>query len=74
VAHVQVDLLALDPNGIMTVVEVKSHSSMVRLSGQQRNRLMRVGQSLAARGPVQIVFAQVSDRDVFLLPVDGLTV
>jgi Holliday junction resolvase-like predicted endonuclease len=73
IAHVQIDLLALDPKEILTVVEVKSHSAMVNLSWRQRARLLRVGQVLAVRRPVQIVFAQVSGNDVLLLPVDGLT-
>ena len=73
IAHVQVDLLALDPGGVLTVVEVKSHSTMVHLTWRQRARLLRVGQCLAAHRPVQIVFAQVSGQDVLLVPVDGLT-
>jgi Holliday junction resolvase-like predicted endonuclease len=74
VAGVQIDLLARDPKGLLTVVEVKSNSPLVNLSWRQKRRLMCAAQVLAGREPVQLVFARVSGEDVLVLPVDGLTV
>lgn len=74
VAHVQVDILARDPRGVLTVVEVKTRSRMAQISWRQRARLMRAGNVLAGSEPVQMVLVLVSNQDIEVLPVDALTV
>lgn len=73
--RVQVDVLARDPRGLLTIVEVKSQtaSGMAHLSRAQARRLERVSRAFAEFEPVQILLAFVSDGKVLLLPVDGLT-
>jgi len=73
VAHVQVDILARDPKGVLTLVEVKLLSSMTHLSQRQKRRLFRAAHVLSGYEPVQLVLALVSGGNVRLLPVDGLT-
>lgn len=84
-AHVQVDLLARDPRGILTVVEVKCDSVVwgfgtgkkeyreAIMTRSQLKRLKRVCAILAQFEPVQLLFARVRGRQVIWLPVDGLT-
>jgi Holliday junction resolvase-like predicted endonuclease len=74
VAHVQVDILARDPSGLLSIIEVKSQSRMAHLSRSQRTRLLRACSVLAEFERVQLVLALMSLRDLVLLPVDGLTV
>lgn len=72
--HVQVDLLARDPLGVLTVVEVKYEGLyQAILSKAQRRRLFRVCAILAQFEPVHLVFARVRPEGVILTPVDGLT-
>jgi Holliday junction resolvase-like predicted endonuclease len=76
VAHVQVDILARDPQGVLTLIEVKSASHMAHLSAAQQRRLFRASSVLAGFEPVQLILAleDAGVGEVELLPVDGLTV
>lgn len=73
VAGVQVDLLARDPKGLLTIVEVKSQSFLSHINWRQKRRLLNAGQVLAGVESVQLVLALVSGDDVLVLPVDALT-
>ena len=72
-AHVQVDILARDPSGVLSVVEVKSKSQLAHISFGQRRRLFRAASVLSGFEPVQLVLALYRDGGLELLPVDGLT-
>lgn len=74
IAHVQIDILARNPQGVLTIVEVKSQSHMAHISRGQYLRLRRVGAYLSGYEPVQMELALMSLRELTLLPVDGLTV
>jgi Holliday junction resolvase-like predicted endonuclease len=70
-AHVQIDLLARSPSGVLSLVEVKSDNGVASLGWKQRARLERVAGVLAEYEPVQLVLALVGPRgDVLLLPVE----
>lgn len=73
--HVQVDLLFRSPEGILSVVEVKSVrlEEGARVSRKQWSRLFRVAAVLAEVEPVQLILAGVKGTQVRITPVDGLT-
>lgn len=73
--HVQVDLLARGPDGVLTVVEVKMQTPFghAAVAWSQQRRLLRVGQFLAEFEPVQMRVAFVQKQTVSLLPADALT-
>ena len=73
--HVQVDLLFRSPEGILSVVEVKSVrlEGGARVSRKQWLRLFRVATVLAEVEPVQMILAGVRGSQVRITPVDGLT-
>jgi hypothetical protein len=73
-AGVQVDLLARDPRGVLTIIEVKSQSRLAHLSRGQWRRLMRVGVVLSGYEPVQLRLLIAGLHEMRLLPVDALTV
>jgi Holliday junction resolvase-like predicted endonuclease len=70
-AHVQIDVIARDPNGILTIVEVKSQttSGMAYLPRRQQRRLERAASVLAQWEPIEIVLALVEDDKIVLVPV-----
>ncbi len=72
---VQVDLLMRTPQGLLSVVEVKTEqmSGMARLGRSQRSRLLRVCGVLASHEPVEMWFAIKQGQKLTLLPVDSLT-
>jgi Holliday junction resolvase-like predicted endonuclease len=74
-ANVQVDLVARSPEGVLTVVEVKTQSAwqVARLSRQQALRLFRVAQVLAQEEPTQVCVAFVENGEIELVEVDALT-
>jgi hypothetical protein len=69
VAHVQVDILARSPDGVLTVVEVKMASALAGVSWRQRRRLARVALVLAEYGPVELMVALVSGDEVQVVPL-----
>lgn len=73
--HVQVDILARSPLGVLSVIEVKMRTSsrVARLTARQALRLMRVTEALSLREPVELWLAFVEGKKVRLLPVDALT-
>lgn len=75
IMHVQIDLLARDSDGVLSIIEVKKQTPFgsARVSPRQARRLLRVGQFLGEFEPVQMRVAFVQDQTVSLLPVDALT-
>jgi hypothetical protein len=73
VAGVQVDLLMKNPAGSLTVIEVKSLSSMMRVTRRQFRRLFRASAFLAQWEPVEMRLALVDGARIVVLPVDALT-
>ena len=73
--HVQVDILARTPDGLLTIIEVKlqSRRNLARLPRAQLERLLRVADGLACLEPVELKLALVEGNKVRLLPVDALT-
>jgi Holliday junction resolvase-like predicted endonuclease len=69
----QVDLIARSPNGVLTLIEVKSQSSTARahLPHNQQRRLFNVAKLLAGYEPVELLLAFVQENHVEILPVDG---
>lgn len=74
VGGVQIDLLGRDPQGILTIIEVKSMSLLSGISWKQKKRLLRASLILGELEPVQFVLVQISQDTMQVLPVDGLTV
>ncbi len=73
--HIQVDLLMRQPSGLLTLIEVKTQtpSGVAHLNQKQFKRLMRVASFLAEFEPVEMRMAYVYEREIEILPVDGLT-
>ena len=74
ISGIQVDLLARDPKGVLTIIEVKSRSRLAHLSRCQLQRLMRVGVVLSGYEPVQLRLLIAGGHEMSVLPVDALTV
>ncbi len=70
--HVQVDILARSPHGLLTIVEVKmqGHLQLAHLSPKQRRRLARVACFLSQFEPIEILIAFVEPARIELLPLD----
>ena len=73
VRGVQVDLLMRTPDGLLTLIEVKTGGEAARLAWSQRRRLLRVTTFLAQFEPVELQLALVSRGNLRLVPVDALT-
>src|ERR1035437_3377601 len=71
---VQVDLLMRNPQGVLTLLEVKTQSEgrLAHLSGRQRQRLFRTSAFLAEWGPVDMRLVLVEGRQFTALPVAAL--
>ena len=74
IARVQVDILARDPQGLLTIVEVKSQSHLAHLPRSQFLRLKRASLVLAGYEPVQMRLILAGLKEFIVLPVDSLTV
>jgi hypothetical protein len=74
ISGVQVDLLTRDPQGVLTIIEVKSQSRLAHLSQSQLRRLMRVGMVLSSYEAVQLRLLIAGANEMRVLPVDALTV
>jgi hypothetical protein len=74
ISGIQIDLLTRDPQGVLTIIEVKSQSRLAHLSQSQLRRLMRVGVVLSGYEPVQLRLLIAGVNEMHLLPVDALTV
>lgn len=76
VVRVQIDLIARNPQGLLTLIEVKTQGSaqMAQISFKQMQRLLRTCTFLAQWEPLELRLALVQGTNVRLLPVDALTV
>lgn len=72
VMHVQVDILARSPSGLLNLIEVKSNTDVLHLSWSQRRRLFRAAAFLSSFEPVELQVAVIRRGHVTLLPVDGV--
>jgi len=68
----QVDLIMRSPEGLLTLVEVKSSSMQAHLSPAQKSRLFSVATFLSEFEPVELGVAFAGDDGVEILPVDYL--
>jgi Holliday junction resolvase-like predicted endonuclease len=72
IAHVEVDFLARDPEGLLHIVEVKSQGAFAFgvLSEKQRRRLERAAQVLAEKEAVGLIALVVeSSGNVVMFPL-----
>lgn len=69
--HVQVDILARAPSGVLTLIEVKT--SVPRIARGQLARLRRVASFLAQFEPVEFRLALAGPGEVQLLAAEELT-
>jgi Holliday junction resolvase-like predicted endonuclease len=72
---VQIDLLCRSPEGVLTVVEVKQQTAqrLARISGPQRQRLLRICTFFSQWEQVEVKLALVEGAKVRVLPLDALT-
>lgn len=70
---VQVDIVARDPGGLLHLIEVKSNTYVMHLSGAQKRRLFRVAALLAEYERVELGLAVPAGKGFHLIPVDALT-
>lgn len=70
----QLDIIARSPQGVLTILEVKTQSRFghAHLPGPQRARLFRAAACLAQCEPIEVRLVLAGSSDIHLLPVDAI--
>ena len=71
--HVQLDIIARSPAGVLTILEVKMQSPLrlAHVPFKQKERLFRAAEVLAQSEPVQIKLVLIEPSHVQILPVEA---